>query len=188
VRGALLLIAAGCTFQVPGLPVSPTTDPGAATPGVSDTANLPTLPASRDLAAPPDLSKPLDLAHSADLASSHCSNMCCDDSCAAGESCQLACDRQGCSCDFTCHTGSTCGVTCNDRARCNVVVEEAERVDVTCAGNATCDVQCGDNATCNVTCPPGSRCSCKGDNCTLTSCKPMKCKGGILVCGEPCPP
>jgi hypothetical protein len=190
-RAGLLFIVAGCSFQVPGLPVSPTTDPGAGAPGVTNTANVPAQPSGprgADLSTPPDLSRPLDLAHAADLASSHCSNMCCDDSCAAGESCQLACDRQGCSCDFTCHAGSRCGVTCNDQARCNLTVEDGESVDVTCAGNSTCDVQCGDNATCNVACPPSSRCSCKGDNCNLTGCKPMKCRNGVVVCGELCPP
>jgi hypothetical protein len=157
--GCILLLLAGCNFQVPGLALgagSPDLGtapiaPAPSTPPIGTTGTPPSNPPAPtvDMASAPAPTSSPDLAPAADLTP----------------------------------PGT---VQCASNQDCRVSVDPGQNETIVCADRSTCDVDCLVGATCIVECGRMARCTCTGDGCQLTGCKPMKCQGGELVCGQQC--
>ncbi len=153
----LLVLAGACTFQVPGLPVSPKTgsDPTSSTPPATTPTTTPPAstpnpsdpPAAGDLSSLPDLATAQDLASNPDLLPP-----------------PIDCKQD-----------------------CNVTVPDNQSETIICELGQQCDVSCGAGSHCTVECLGDARCTCRGPGCLITDCAPIqKCKGGVLACNIRC--
>jgi hypothetical protein len=142
---ALLLMFAGCSFQVRGVDVAPDDDPSRPAPPIaqpfppaSEPTDVPDLAqpavALPDLATAPDLTTPPDLTPATIVCGA---NMDCDYHPAAGT-----------TNSYICQNNSSCDVDCRDAVKCTVE----------CLGDADCECR-GKNCTL-VGCTPKD---CKGD-------------------------
>jgi hypothetical protein len=103
-----------------------------------------------------------------------------------GDSIEFSCDGNA-DCSLVC--GTNCLISCPGTTTCTVDV--GDDAIVSCPGTASCDILCRGDCAVDVagTASAVVRCEAEADGavCSLTSCSPTSCGGGVYACRTSCP-